>query len=50
MLVTEFSWQHRQNNIIAKHSQQFFLHSLRLFVAGQAPVGGHLTIIISAQL
>ena len=43
MLVTEL--QRRQNNSIAKHLKTVFSHPQYLFVAGEDPVSGHLTLI-----
>ena len=42
MLVTEL--QRRQNNSIAKHLKTVFSHLQYLFVAGEDPVSGHLTL------
>ena len=42
MLVTEL--QRRQNNSIAKHLKTVFPHPQYLFVAGEDPVSGDLTL------
>ena len=42
MLVTEL--QRRQSNSIAKHLKTVFSHPQYLFVAGEDPVSGHLTL------
>ena len=42
MLVTEL--QRRQNNSIAKNLKTVFSHPQYLFVAGEDPVSGHLTL------
>ena len=42
MLVTKL--QRRQSNSIAKHLKTVFSHPQYLFVAGEDPVSGHLTL------